>query len=58
MSNNIEKNCKNYSNFIKIGYGAYGIVYRATDKNSSYVAIKEIIKERFPNSNQKIIITL
>ena len=21
----IEKNCKNYSNFVKIGYGAYGM---------------------------------
>ncbi len=46
MSNDIEKNCKNYSNFVKIGFGLYSIVYRAKNKrNGSYVAIKEIIKK-------------
>ena len=48
MSKQIGINCKNYTNFLKIGNGTYGIVYRAKDKtNGLYVAIKEIIKERF-----------
>ena len=48
MSNDIENDCINYSNFLKIGYGTYGTVYRAKDKrNECYVAIKEIIKEKF-----------
>ena len=55
MSNEIEKYCVNYSNFEKIGFGAYGIVYRAIDKNDKYyVAIKEIIKQRFENPNEVI----
>ena len=46
MSKEIEINCKNYSNFLKIGRGAYGTVYRAIDKsNKLYVAIKEITKD-------------
>ena len=46
MSKEIEINCKNYSNFLKIGRGAYGTVYRAIDKNNKlYVAIKEITKD-------------
>jgi protein kinase len=48
MSKEIEINCKNYSNFIRIGHGTYGTVYRAIDKkNGLYVSIKEIVKERF-----------
>ncbi len=31
MSNDIEQFCMNYSNFEKIGYGAFATVYRATD---------------------------
>jgi serine/threonine-protein kinase ULK/ATG1 len=53
MSKQVEINCKNYTNFIKIGSGTYGIVYRAKDKNNGlYVAIKEIIKERFDNPQE------
>ena len=53
MSKQVEINCKNYTNFIKIGSGTYGIVYRAKDKkNGLYVAIKEIIKERFENPQE------
>ena len=48
MSKEIELNCKNYSNFQRIGNGTYGTVYRAKDKkNGLYVSIKEIIKDRF-----------
>ena len=55
MSKQVEINCKNYTNFIKIASGTYGIVYRAKDKNNGlYVAIKEIIKERFDNSKELI----
>ncbi len=55
MSNDIEKNCKNYSNFVKIGFGLYSIVYRAKNKrNGSYVAIKEIIKKKYNNSKEFI----
>ena len=55
MSKQIEINCKNYSNFLKIGSGTYGIVYKAKDKtNGLYVAIKEIIKERFEQQNEII----
>ena len=53
MSNDIEKDCINYSNFHKIGFGAYGTIYRAKDKrNGCYVAIKEIIKEKFDNPKE------
>ena len=45
---NITENCKNYSNFIRIGAGTYSNVYRAIDKKTKiYVAIKEIDKLRF-----------
>ena len=55
MLNDIEQYCINYSNFVKIGYGAFATVYRAKDnKNGSYVAIKEIIKEKFSNSKELI----
>ena len=48
MSKEIELNCKNYSNFQRIGNGTYGTVYRAKNKkNGLYVSIKEIIKDRF-----------
>ena len=48
MSKEIEINLPNYSNFIRIGHGAYGTVYRAIDKrNGLYVSIKEIVKEKF-----------
>ena len=48
MSKEIELNCKNYSNFQRIGNGTYGTVYRAKDKkNGLYVSIKEIIKDKF-----------
>ena len=47
----IEINCKNYSNFIKIGTGINGNVYRAEDKKTGlYVVIKEIDKERINQS--------
>ena len=55
MSNDIKQNCINYSNFVKIGFGTFATVYRAKDKrNGAYVAIKEIIKEKFPNSKELI----
>ena len=54
MSKNIVKDCPNYSNFIKIWYGVYGTVYRATDKKNGYVAIKEIIKTKFENPKEII----
>ena len=48
MSKEMEVNCKNYSNFQRIGMGTYGIVYRAIDKKSGfYFSIKEIMKDRF-----------
>ena len=48
MSKEIELNCQNYSNFLKIGYGTYGTVYRATDnRNGLYVSIKKINKDKF-----------
>ena len=48
MSKEIEINCKNYSNFIRIGHGTYGNVYRAIDKtNGIYVSIKEILIESY-----------
>ena len=55
MSLDIEKDCLNYSNFNKIGYSAYGTVYRVTNKiNGCYVAIKELIKEKFENPKELI----
>ena len=53
MSKEIELNCQNYSNFVKIGYGTYGTVYRATDnRNGLYVSIKEIIREKFKKEKE------
>ena len=44
----IELNCQTYSNFLRIGHGSYGNVYRAIDnRNGLYVSIKEIIKDKF-----------
>ena len=44
----IEKNCKNYTNFEKIGIGSSGKVYKALNKQTnSYVAIKEIDKHNY-----------
>jgi len=44
----IEKYCKNYKNFERIGIGRYSNIYKAQNKNSGkYVAIKEIDKSRF-----------
>ena len=56
MSKEIEINCQNYTNFLRIGHGSYGTVYRANDKrNGLYVSIKEFIKDRF--KTQKEIFT-
>ncbi len=50
---NVTKDCPNYTNFVKIGIGAYGIVYSAKDKrNGSIVAIKEILKKKFDNPKE------
>ena len=55
MLKDIEKYCVNYSNFIKIGFGSNGIVYRAINKkNGCYVAIKELNKQNFDNQNDII----
>ena len=44
----IEKNCKNYKNFERIGEGSYANIYKAQNKTTnSYVAIKEINKSRY-----------
>ena len=44
----IKDNCKNYTEFEKIGTGSYGNIYKAQNKKTnSYVAIKEIDKERY-----------
>ena len=50
---NVTKDCSNYTNFVKIAMGAYGTVYRAKDKRKGcYVAIKEIMKEKFDNPKE------
>ena len=52
MSNFI-KDCSNYTNFMKIGIGANGIVYSAKNKrNGAIVTIKEIMKEKFDNPKE------
>ena len=44
----VEKNCKNYTNFERIGEGSYAKIYKAQNKTTkSYVAIKEIDKTRY-----------
>ena len=51
----IEKNCKNYTKFERIGIGSYSKIYKAQNKETkSYVAIKEIDKNRY-NQLTKII---
>ena len=46
----IENNCKNYTNFERIGTGSYANIYKAQNKKTkSYVAIKEIDKTRYKN---------
>ena len=53
MSKTIEINLENYKNFLRIGNGTYGTVYRAIDKrNGLYVSIKEIIKEKFDKAKE------
>ena len=37
MSKQVEINCQNYTNFITIGSGTYGIVYRAKDKKMDFM---------------------
>ena len=44
----IEINCKNYTNFEKIGEGSYAKIYKAQNKKTkNYFAIKEIDKTRY-----------
>ena len=51
----IEKNCQNYKNFERIGEGSYANIYKAQNKTTkSYVAIKEIDKERYNQSTKEI----
>ena len=51
----IEKNCKNYTNFERIGTGSYANIYKAENKTTnSYVAIKEIDKTRYNQLTKKI----
>ena len=51
----IEKNCKDYIKFERIGIGSYANIYKAQNKETkSYVAIKEIDKKRY-NQLTKII---
>ena len=49
----IEINCKNYSDFLIIGYGTYGTVYKAIDnRNGLYISIKEINKDKFKKQKE------
>ena len=51
----IEKNCKNYTNFERIGEGSYANIYKAQNKKTnSYVAIKEIDKIRYNQLTNEI----
>ena len=51
----IEKNCKNYKNFERIGMGSYANIYKAQNKKTnSYVAIKEIDKKRYNELTKEI----
>ena len=48
----IENICENYQNFVKIGGGAFGKVYKAQNKKTlHYVAIKEIDKQQYKKEN-------
>ena len=51
----IENNCKNYTKFERIGEGSYANIYKAQNKKTnSYVAIKEIDKERYNKLTKEI----
>ena len=51
----IEKYCKNYINFERIGIGSYAKIYKAQNKKTkSYVAIKEIDKRRYNKLSKEI----
>ena len=51
----IEKNCKNYTNFERIGEGSYANIYKAQNKKTnSYVAIKEIDKRQYKSLTKVI----
>ena len=51
----IENNCKNYTNFERIGEGSYANIYKAQNKTTnSYVAIKEIDKRRYNKLTKEI----
>ena len=51
----IKDNCKNYTNFERIGTGSYGNIYKAQNKKTnSYVAIKEIDKIRYNQLTNEI----
>ena len=43
----IEINNKTYTLIKVLGEGAFGVVFKAQDKNGNYVAIKKIKKEKF-----------
>ena len=51
----VEKNCKNYTNFERIGEGSYAKIYKAQNKTTkSYVAIKDIDKRRYNKLTKEI----
>ena len=51
----IKNNCKNYTNFERIGEGSYANIYKAQNKTTkSYVAIKEIDKRRYNKLTKEI----
>ena len=51
----IQDNCKNYTNFQRIGTGSYGNIYKALNKKTnSYVAIKEIDKTKYNTLTNEI----
>ena len=53
----IEKNCKNCTNFQRIGIGTYAKIYKAQNKTTkSYVAIKEIDKKNIKFYQTKYLI--
>ena len=51
----IENNCKNYTNFERIGEGSYANIYKAKNKKTNkYVAFKEIDKTRYNTLTKEI----
>ena len=51
----IKDNCKNYTEFEKIGTGSYGNIYKAQNKKTNkYVAIKEIDKTKYNTLTNEI----